>query len=580
MSAAPPVFTTQVQEDLWMEEFSSIILNSSALDSVNSYAQKGGELASSDLKGRRLKAMATSQEASHRWVAAIAGTFDLIEVDHNGEYVTRQVTDTLDVVLTDLSVWARLKEGVTSRPSFWMPTTVSGTNKLIKGYLPMGYPVEQVEQGELAKSSNGSNDSTSSEGFTPNTMDEMLTIKTLGRRDVLLAYDPSTGKYEPVYDGRRSRWPYRGMMWRTRNSGYDNIGFVPVAAQYYSAPVWGGGWNNWGWNSGWFGGGVSVGIGWNSGWNGWNGCAPVGGGVIYDPHHWPFWGSTPTTRFYPMLFSQAHAWQTAAVVNNYNYWGDGCMKSAEMPADAQPQYVAAPAVSQRQVGRDVEPIAQASGKAITTIPATGVGVGTSGSKPSTTGSSTEPRREVFSGIQATGVGVTNRTSEGSKPNVPVGINGSRGEVLADIPPTGSGTRTTGSKEPIVQKPAPATTTSRSGGGVTTRRVVAENQDARHSVTTQGARTPVAVQQTGGRGQYAQNQAVGRSSNGRPQQPTYVGGGARSGGGSTPMVRTNGGVRPGGQPPAMRGGSMNRGGGPTPMMRGSVSRGASAPQRSK
>ncbi|MDQ5901439.1 MAG: hypothetical protein QG580_154 [Patescibacteria group bacterium] len=527
----------------WLKTAKEVVTTSNAWKSIN--VVSGG--ISPEMLNDRMWEDVLFAYPSHVQLVALRGDYTL--VDKKNVFQFRDTT--LNVWVTDLSVPFYIPPGVdVDDPKFLLPI-YDGQQRIIKSYAPSGQGQEVLaeakksESGDVAKVANvewveedkaffheGRLYQKVGDEWKTSDPDAPRAIKAGDRKSdpTFIFSKNAEGEWDPTASNKRNGYKFgMGDYAGYRNNYYRHArNGAPLGGGWYGgpggawapAPMLGGGWNN-GWGNSWIGGGLSFGFGWNSGF----GCAPFGGGgIVYDPYHWSYWGATPTTRFYPILYSQPHIWQTASAGVVNNYWGDGCMKSAELPAQAQSQEYP-PVASQQQVGRGVEPIAQASGKAITL--------------PSSHGG---------------------QTSTSSR--MPVAVSR---EGATSLPPSHSA--------PVAHKPAPAPaiTAYRSGGGANTRPVVAENQ---------GARTPVATQQRGGRGQYTQNQAVGRSSNGRPQQPTYVGGGSRSTGGA-PVLRTNGGSRPGGQPPAMRGGSANRGGGGQPMMqRGSASRGASVPQRSK
>lgn len=535
----------------WLKTAKEVVTTSNAWKSVNDVVSGG---ISPEMLNDRMWEDMLFAYPSHVQLVALRGDYTLVDSKKN---VFQFRDTTLNVWVTDLSVPFYIPPGVdVDDPKFLLPI-YDGQQRIIKSYAPSGQGQEVLaeakksESSDVAKVANvewveedkaffheGRLYQKVGDEWKTSDPDAPRAIKAGDRKSdpTFIFSKNAEGGWEPTASNKRNGYKFgMGDYAGYRNNYYRHArNGAPLGGGWYGGPggAWaptpmlGGGWNN-GWGNSWIGGSLSFGFGWNSGF----GCTNFGGGgIVYDPYHWPYWGATPTTRFYPILYSQPHIWQTASAGVVNNYWGGDC-KSAEVPADTQSQGYA-PVASQQQVGRGVEPIAQASGKAITL--------------PSSHGG---------------------QTSTSSR--MPVAVSR---ESATSLPPSHSA--------PVAHKPAlapvPAATTRSAGVTTPARPSVAESQGARTSVATQqrGGVTPMV--RTGGQPPVI----AGRPSNGRPQQPTYVGGGARSGGGA-PMVRASGVSRPGGQPPVMRGGSVNRGGGGQPMMmRGSVGRGASAPQRSK
>lgn len=310
-----PTFESKAQEKAWLQQFDAVVRNSSAFINVheNLTAEAAKKKWRLDPNRRMLKHMATSDDVVHRWVADLAGHFILIEVDQDG--LVQNLPETGDtvfsVVVTDLSVWAPIEGDADTL--FWFPATVAGTNQIIKSFRSYS-PEEDMDEGGLVAKRAGDTSGVRhvDDNFAIVTINgeevphyknddgkwfddpvlasgmDLIRTNKVRRRDVLSYYDPELKTFGPGYDGRRSRWPYRDMSWRTRNTGYDGFGpmswlpSVPVA-YYPSQQVWGGGWGIG------LGGGFGINLGWgfSSGW----------GMPCYSSWHWY------ATRYNPFMFS-------------------------------------------------------------------------------------------------------------------------------------------------------------------------------------------------------------------------------------------------------------------------------------
>jgi hypothetical protein len=202
----------------------------------------------------------------------VSGKFNLVDLDGKE---TQTGDTTLTVSVSDLSVPWSIPRGAADveDPRFSLPTYEVGTMKIVRSFVSSKDKTDDTDVSADADKSAKADTTKSDSADTP----ELVRKDNLGKRDVLSFYNPATGMYEVVYDGHRSRWPYRNdMSWKTRNGSYGGWGLMSpmVTSTCYPsyAPMYGGGWGG-GYNNGFayggmcggFSAGLSLNFGWSSG---------------------------------------------------------------------------------------------------------------------------------------------------------------------------------------------------------------------------------------------------------------------------------------------------------------------------
>lgn len=292
-STSAPVtkFESKAQEQAFVREFVNILPTTSAFNFTNEKAVAGYELDVN--KGRKSKLMFSEQSKTKRFWMDVHGDYTLLDVSASGSVSELTLRDTtLKVAVLDLSKWGVRVEAVDeSDPRFLCITQQidkNGNSRLVKSYNPAKDEDDSANTNASASAKSvqataASDSLSNSPSVDSLNTPELVRKDNLGRRDVLSFYNPSTEMYEVVYDGRRSRWPYRNdMSWKTRNGLYGNSGYGLVSNSWYQPQSFGGGYNNFGYGGnygygggygGCYGGGFSAGINISLGWSsGYGGC--------------------------------------------------------------------------------------------------------------------------------------------------------------------------------------------------------------------------------------------------------------------------------------------------------------------